>query len=103
MCGRSIITPESYFRSIIKDIGFVKTQNIIQNLDIQFKNLQIMENNEVVEFIFKNGYFEINENNMNIINNLYFNDKDFQLKNYTFIKENQCDWLNDKIYEDINK
>lgn len=91
------------FVSIIKDIGFVKIQNIIQNLDIQFKNLQIMENNEVVEFIFKNGYFEINENNMNIINNLYFNDQDFQLKNYTFIKENQCDWLNDKIYEDINK
>ncbi len=51
----------------------MKIQNIIQNL-YSIKNLQIMENNEVVEFIFKNGYFEINENNMNIINNLYFND-----------------------------
>lgn len=76
----------------------------IKNFDIHFNYLNIVKETEVVDFIFENNYFNLNEQYLKIVGCIYFeNVSKYNEVNYETIMISKFEWLKEFINNNIQK
>ena len=76
----------------------------IKNFDIHFNYLNIVKETEVVDFIFENNYFNLNEQYLKIVGCIYFeNVSKYNEVNYETIMVSKFEWLKEFINNNIQK
>lgn len=91
------------FLAIIKDQ--IKLKNIIKELNLKFNKIDFKHSpKEMLDFIYKNNYYEINAEMITSITQKYgsFNQVSFDNSNYAMIKNSNAIELIEQIDNDIN-
>lgn len=105
----SVISNTTNFITLIsKDIDEKKFDEIFEQLSISFKKIEEVASKENIYLkkIYKKSAYEINQNNLYLILNLYwdgFSEEMFNQKNYSCILESGCSILIEHIESSINR
>lgn len=82
----------------------IKLENIIDEFDIHFEYLNITEQSNIVDYIFENNYYNLNESYLEIIGKIYFsNNIEFKNANYKTIMLSDYEWLKQFINSNMEK
>ncbi|MCD8399463.1 YobI family P-loop NTPase [Tenacibaculum finnmarkense] len=99
---KSIISEDSEFLNLLKNEN--KLKDIIKTLDIKFNDITDSSPKELLEFIYSKNYYSINIITLKNILKFYefFNEKDFNEKNYTIIQQTKIKTLIEYVDNNIN-
>ncbi len=92
------------YLEIVSKVNVEKAKCVIRHFNMLFTNLNVVTSNILVDYIFKNCYFEINIEMINKALMIYGDVKheDTITKNYTSILNGNLEWLNKYILQNIN-